>query len=252
MVARLRNQTFLSMLRTLLGTKLWIEQKSRQAFNLDTILLADFVKVPAKSRTVADFGTGAGAIMLYLSQKTQAKIIGIEVQEERYLQAKNNIELNHLEGQLSCILEDVRKLDLKDLDVVVSNPPFFKVTENGNLNETEDDRIARHEVMLTLSELIASAAKVLKFGGHFFMIHRPDRFSEIVDEMKKNQMEIKRIRFVHPYLKSNPNHVLIEAIKNGQPGMKVEPPLILYYEKHVLTNELVDIYGGKSYVAKRT
>ncbi len=240
------------MLRTLLGTNLWIEQKSRQAFNLDTILLADFVKIPAKSKRVADFGTGAGPIMLYLSQKTKAQIIGVEVQEDRVLQARNNIELNHLENQLSCVQADIRSLEFKDLDVVVSNPPFFRITENGNLNETEDDRIARHEVMLTLSELIKSAAKALKFGGHFFMIHRPDRFAEIVDEMNQNQFEIKRIRFVHPYLNAHPNHVLIEAIKNGQPGMKVDPPLILYYEKHVLTNELVDIYGGKSYVTNRT
>ncbi len=239
------------MLRTLLGTDLWIEQKSRQAFNLDTILLADFIKIPARSKVVADFGTGAGALILYMSKKTKAKIIGLEIQEDRYLQAVHNIELNNLTDQLSCKHQDVRSTDLKDLDVVISNPPFFKITENGNVNESEGDRIARHEVMLTLNELIESASRTLKFGGHFFMIHRPDRFAEIVEVMNRFAFEIKRIRFVHPYLNANPNHVLIEAIKNGQQGMKVEPPLILYYEKHVLTNEVVDIYGGKSYVTKR-
>jgi tRNA1Val (adenine37-N6)-methyltransferase len=87
--------------RTLLGTNLWIEQTTRHAFNLDTILLADFIKVPYRSKLILDLGTGAGAIMLYLSQKTKAKIIGVEIQESRYLQASTILEINHLEHQLS-------------------------------------------------------------------------------------------------------------------------------------------------------
>jgi len=240
------------MLRTVLGTDLWIDQKSRQAFNLDTVLLADFIKVPAKTKTLFDFGTGAGALMLYMSKKTQAKITGVEIQEDRYKQALKNIELNQLSHQLSCLHQDVKTLDEKNIDVIISNPPFFKVNEKSNVNDNEDDTIARHEVMLSLNELLETVSQTLKFGGHFFMIHRPDRFAEIVDVMNTYLLEIKRIRFVHPYLNTPPNHVLIEAIKNGQPGMKVEPPLILYYEKHILTKELVDIYGGRAYVTKRT
>ncbi|PKK98992.1 MAG: SAM-dependent methyltransferase [Tenericutes bacterium HGW-Tenericutes-2] len=240
------------MLRTLLGSKLMIEQKGRQAFNLDTILLADFVKVPAKAKTLMDFGTGAGALILYMSEKTNASIIGVEIQEDRYYQAAHNIKLNHLESKVSVINEDVRKLDFKNVDCIISNPPFFKIHESSNVNESEDDRIARHEVMLTLDELIQSVAKALKFGGHFYMIHRPDRFAEIVSVMNKYQIEIKRVRFVHPYLNSNANHVLIQGIKNGQPGMTLESPLILYVEKHILTKEMVDIYGGRRNVTKLT
>jgi len=233
------------MLRTLLGTNLWIEQQSRQAFNLDTILLAHFIKVPAKSKIVMDFGTGAGAVMLYLSQKTKAQIIGVEIQEDRYLAALHNIKLNELNNQLSCIHQDIKTLEYKDVDCIVSNPPFFKVNETSNVNDDEDATIARHEVMLNLNELIESVSKVLKYGGHFFMIHRPDRFAEIVEVMNRYQLEIKRVRFVHPYIDQKANHVLIEAIKNGQPGMKLEPPLILYCGKHILTKEMVDIYGGR-------
>ena len=239
------------MQRTLLGTDLLINQKPNQAFNLDTILLADFIKVPARTKTLLDFGTGAGALMLYMSKKTKAKITGIEIQSERYEKALSNVELNHLNERLSCVMRDVRELEIKNSDVIISNPPFFKVSEKGNVNETEDETIARHEVMLTLEELLSSVARCLKFGGHFFMIHRPDRFAEIVSEMNKYHLEIKRVRFVHPYSDSNPNHVLIEAIKNGQPGMKVEPPLIIYKEKHSLTQEMNEIYGGRAYVTKR-
>ena len=192
-----------------------------------------------------DFGTGAGAVMLYLSQKTKAQIIGVEIQEDRYLAALHNIKLNELDNQLSCIHQDIKTLEHKDVDCIVSNPPFFKVNETSNVNDDEDATIARHEVMLNLNELIESVSKTLKYGGHFFMIHRPDRFAEIVEVMNTYQLEIKRVRFVHPYLDQKANHVLIEAIKNGQPGMKLEPPLILYCGKHILTKEMVDIYGGR-------
>ncbi|TNF09150.1 MAG: methyltransferase domain-containing protein [Bacillota bacterium] len=236
------------MLRTLLGTNLWIEQNSRQAFNLDTILLANFATVPAKSKTVVDIGTGVGALMLYLSQKTKARIIGIEIQESRYEQAIKNITLNHLTSRLSCICQDIKDVDLKDVDYIVSNPPFFKVTEKANMNESEEEQIARHEIKLNLDDLAKHASRILKFGGRFSMIHRPDRFAEITKVFQDYQLEIKRVRFVHPYLFEKPNHVLIEAMKNGSPGMTVEPPLILYIDKHILTKEMIEIYGGIEHV----
>jgi tRNA1Val (adenine37-N6)-methyltransferase len=238
--------------RTLLGTKLWIEQTSRHAFNLDTILLSDFIKVPYKSKLILDLGTGAGAIMLYVSQKTKTKIIGVEVQASRYEQALNNIKINHLEHQLSAVHQDLKTITYREVDCIISNPPFFKITETSNLNLNEEEMIARHEVMMSLEDLIQISSKALRFAGHFFMIHRPDRFAETNDLMKKYQLEIKRVRFVHPYLTAQPNHVLIEAVRGGQPGMKVEPPLILYTEKQILTEEMQLIYGGRSYVTQPT
>lgn len=232
------------MIRTLLGTDLLIEQKGRQAFNLDTILLQSFVKVPVRSKTVLDLGTGIGPLMLYLSKKTKAKIIGFEIQEVRYLQALKNIELNHLNDQLSCIHMDIKNLKMKDVDVIVSNPPFFKVSETSNVNEHDEDTIARHEVMLNLKELIGIASKTLKYGGYFYFIHRPDRLGEIVSLLENEKLTIKRIRFVHPYLNHEANHVLIEAMKYGSIGLKVDQPLILYKEKHLLSEEMENIYQG--------
>ncbi|MBN2267955.1 MAG: methyltransferase [Acholeplasmataceae bacterium] len=232
------------MLRTLIGTDLWIEQTESQAFNLDTILLANFAKIPYRTKHILDIGTGVGGLMLYLSRKTKSKITGIEIQENRYLQAVRNIEINHLESQLSCVLSDVRELKFKDVDYIISNPPFFRVDEESHLSTTEEDMVARHEIKLTLEELIQKASSFLKNGGYMSLIHRPDRFEEVVKIMGNNQMVIKRIRFVHPYLHKQANHVLIEAMKNGNPGLVVEPPLILYHDKHIMTKELIQIYGG--------
>ena len=233
------------MLRTLLGTDLLIDQNASQAFNLDTVLLQHFIKIPARSKTVIDIGTGAGPLMLYLSKKTKAQIMGIEIQEERYLKALENIKINHLENRLSCYHMDVKDLKMKDVDVIVSNPPFFKVNESSLLSESKEDQIARHEVTLNIEELIQIVSKTLKYGGYFHMIHRPERLGEILLLFEKYQLTPKRIKFVHPYLDHPANHVLIEAMKQGKPGLTVEKPIILYIEKHVLTKEMMDIYGGK-------
>lgn len=236
------------MERVLLGTNLWIEQSASQAFNLDTILLANFVKIPVKSKTVLEIGAGAGALLLYLSKKTQAKIIGVEIQEQRYLQAVKNIKRNNLDNRVSCINKDIKAVNYENIDCIVSNPPFFKVNKESKLNKDQEDTIARHEVMLSLHELVLVVTKFLKFGGHFFMIHRPDRFAEIIEVFAKHKLVVKRIQFVHPYLEQKANHVLIEAIKNGQPGTVLEPPLIIYEAKHVLTKKMIDIYGGNTNV----
>jgi len=240
------------MLRTLIGTDLWIEQTESQAFNLDTILLASFAKIPYRTKQILDIGTGVGGLMLYLSQKTNAKITGIEIQANRYEQALKNIQINHLETQLSCVLSDVRALKYKDVDYIITNPPFFKVDEDSHLSMTKEDLIARHEINLTLEELIKTSASFLKNGGYIALIHRPDRFEEIARLMEKYDMVMKRIRFVHPYSHKKANHILVEAMKKGKPGLIIEPPIILYHDKHIMTKELIDLYGGEKDVTIST
>jgi tRNA1Val (adenine37-N6)-methyltransferase len=232
------------LIRDLIGTNLIIDQKTPQAFNLDTILLARFTTVPVKAKHVIEIGAGNGALMLYLATKTQAQITGIEVQEHLVLEAKENIRLNGLETRLKIVLADVNEITMPRVDFVVSNPPFFKVNNEMRLSDDMARRIARHEVMVTLEEVISKASSFLGHGGCFSMIHRPQRLIEIVGLMKVYGFEIKRLRFVHPYLDHQANHVLIRARKGGQPGLITEPPLILYRDKGVLSDEMKTIYGG--------
>jgi tRNA1(Val) A37 N6-methylase TrmN6 len=236
------------MPRTLLGTNLIVEQTRKGSFNLDTILLGSFIDVPLKSKLVMDFGTGTGGLMLFLSEKTRAKIIGVEIQEERYQMALKNIKINHLENQVQVILEDINNLNYKNVDYIVSNPPFFKVDEKSILNHSKDVTIERHEVLLKLEDLIKVASRSLKDNGYFVMIHRPERFIEIIELLNKYQLEVKKIRFVHPYKESDANHVLISSSKNGKKGIKVLNPLILYDQKHQLSKEMLEIYGGIKHV----
>ena len=226
------------MIRKLIGSDRQIEQTRKHAFNLDTLLLADFIKVPYRAKTVVDIGTGNGVLMLYLADKTKAKIIGIEIQEEVAKLAINNISLNDLNERLSVIIDDVKNVHLKGIDCVICNPPFFKVNALTKKNIDPAVAMARHEITMTFEDLLQATSHMLKQGGYFYFIHRPDRIGEIIKTLEKYQLTIKRMRFVHPYLNREANHVLVCAVKQGFEGVRMDPPLILYKDKHVYTDAL--------------
>lgn len=232
------------MKRQLINSNLWIEQTRGHSFNLDTILLANFIKLNYNIKTVLDIGTGNASLALYLSEKTKAKIIGIEIQESRYQQALANVQLNKLTSQIDIILDDYLKTNFKDIDAIVCNPPFFKVDEDSNLNLDDSITIARHEISLDLESLIIKVSEHLKYRGKFFMIHRPDRLIEIIRLCDQNHLTIKKLQLVHSYIDKKANHVLIECSKYGKDQMIFEPPLILYQEKHQLTDQAAKILGG--------
>lgn len=229
------------MIRKLIGSDRLIDQTRKNAFNLDTILLAHFMHIPYRAKTVVDIGTGNGVLMLYLADQTNAKIIGIEIQEEHAKLAQKNVLLNGLEHRLSVICDDVKHVTLKGVDCIISNPPFFKVNELSKKNIDEEVAIARHELKLTFEALVIAVSNMLKYGGYFYFIHRPDRLSEMIKTLEEHDLTVKRIRFVHPYQDKEANHVLIAAMKNGEYGTKLEPPLILYKEKHVYSDELAKL-----------
>ena len=236
------------MKRKLIGSNLVIDQDRGHAFNLDTVLLADFVKLTYRIKHVIEIGTGNGAIALYLSEKTKAKITAIEIQSSRYQKALENVKLNHLEEQIEVVHQDYLTTNYQFVDAIICNPPFFKVHQDSLLNDDESVTIARHEIRLDLKSLLKKVSEQLKYGGKFFMIHRPERLSEIFEYSKNYQLEIKRMKFVHPYADKKANHVLIECVKQGGKELILEPPLILYKEKHVMTNEAIKILGGDFYV----
>lgn len=115
--------------------------------------------------------------------------------------------------------------------------------DHGLVNPNQPKAIARHELLCSLEDVIRESSKVLKQNGRLFMVHRPFRLAEIIEVMKRYKLEPKRLRFVHPYLHKEPNMVLIEGLKGGNPMVTVEAPLIVYKEEHVYTDEIYKIYG---------
>ena len=218
------------------------------SFSLDSVLLADFVKINKNSKII-DFCTGNAPIPLFLSCRTRKKIIGVELQKEVYDLAVKSIKLNNLESRIEILNKDVKELysfvETDTFDLITCNPPYFKnyITSNKNKNYTK--AIARHELYLNLDDIFKCAKKILKNNGKIAMIHRTDRLIDIISKMKNNNIEPKRIRFVFPSNNKNSNLVLIEGSKNGNPGLTVEKDLIVHDENGNYTEEVLKIFNGE-------
>ena len=184
-------------------------------FSLDSVLLPNFVTINKKTKKILDIGSGNAPIPLILSTLTDAQIMAVEIQKDVYELGKESIKINKLENRIDFINADINELykeiDTETFDVITCNPPYFKVNESSNLNDSEYKTIARHEIKLDLEKLFKIAKKLLKNKGNIAIVHRPERLSDIVSEMKKNNIEPKRIQFVHPCINSEANILLFEG-----------------------------------------
>lgn len=222
-----------------------IQRKDMFNFSLDTVLLANFCTINKNVKTIVDFGTNNAAIPLLLSRRTDKRIVGVEIQKEAYELAIKNIELNRLQHQIEVIHDDIKEyVNHSDkAQLVVCNPPFFKVDEDSNVNDNEYLKIARHEIKITLEEIIRSAAKVLDNKGRFAIVHRPDRMIEILNRMQSYQIEPKRIRFVYPKVGRGSHVLLVEGMYKGNHGIKIEPPLYAHNQDGSYSDEVRKMFG---------
>lgn len=211
-------------------------------FSLDSVLLPNFVILNKNISNILDIGTGNAPIPLILSTKTAANITGVEIQKEVYDQAVQSVQINNLENRIKIINSDIKEIyenfDTESFDVITCNPPFFEVTEESNLNKNEYKTIARHEIHLNLDDVFKISKKLLKNNGVIAMVHRPERLVQIIETMKKYNIEPKRIRFVYPKRNKEANILLIEGRKNGNSGIKILPPLYSHEEDGNYTKEV--------------
>lgn len=223
-----------------------IQNPEKFCFGMDAVLLSGFAKAKQGSR-VLDLGTGTGIIPILMEAKTQAEhLTGLEIQEESADMARRSVAINGLEEKINIVIGDIKEAGQifggASFDVVTCNPPYM-IGEHGITNLDAPKAIARHEILCTLEDVVSQAAKVLRPGGNFYMVHRPFRLSEIMVLLVKYKLEPKRMRFVHPFVDKEPNMVLIEANRGGKSRMTVEKPLIVYQKQGVYTDEIYEVYG---------
>ncbi len=221
-----------------------IEKRSGLTFGTDAYLLSAYVRGSGRSVCV-DLGSGTGVIsLLMLSKKKAARIHAVELQAEFAELIERNGELNGLSDRLCVHASDVR--DLKDtdfpetVDTVVSNPPYMKCS--GKANESDYKNIARHETAGSIGDFCSAAGRILKHGGLFYVVFRPDRMTELMTALTEAKLEPKRITFVHARAELPPCLMLCEAKKGASHGCYVTPPLIMYKEGSTYTDELTRIY----------
>ena len=226
-----------------------IQNPQKFCFGMDAVLLSGFARVKRRE-TVLDLGTGTGIIPILLEAKTEGKhFTGLEIQPESADMAKRSVRYNHLEEKISIEIGNIKdassQFGASSFDVVTTNPPYM-TGQHGLTNPNEAKAIARHEILCTLEDIMRESAKVLKPQGRFYMVHRPFRLSEIMVLMHQYHIEPKRMQLVYPYVDKEPNMVLIEGLRGGNPRITVEKPLIVYKEPGVYTDEIYDIYGEET------
>ena len=191
-------------------------------------------------------GCGNGVIPILLAGKTEGKhFAGLEIQEDIAEMAGRSVCYNRLEDKVKIVTGDIKEatsiFGAASFDVITSNPPYL-TQSHGLTNDTSHKAVARHELKCTLEDVIYNAARLLKPGGHFYMVHRPFRLAEIIGCMTAHRLEPKRMRLVYPFVDKEPNMVLIEGVRGGNPRITVEKPLIVYESENVYTDEVRRLY----------
>lgn len=215
-------------------------------YNLDSILLAEFVELKSNKKNILDIGAGTGAISLVLSTKTNQNIDAIEIQKELSDLFTKTIKYNKLEDQISLYNEDIKESALLNrnnyYDIIVCNPPYFK---NGKFSSKLAKSIARHEKFLNINDIAKVSKKILNNNGSLYIVYNSERLIEALEILKSSNLIPKRLKFIHTNLSKSSTIFLLECVKNGNDGLKIEPPFILYNKDGEETDEYTTLIETK-------
>ena len=206
----------------------------------DSMLLSWFARLPKNAR-VLDLGSGCGTLgVLLCARETGCRVTGIELTRQAHEAALENIRRNALTGCMESICADLRQvpslLSPGSFEAVVSNPPYFSAGP-----QSAALPLARREDCCSIRELLQSAAWGLKYGGDFFLVHRPERLGEIIAQASAFRLEAKRLCLVRHAPGKSVNLLLLQLRKGGKPGLLFEE-LCLTDETGQPTKEYKSIY----------
>ena len=227
-----------------------IQDKNYFNFSLDSVLLPNFVTLNPNTKMILDLCSGNLPIPLILSTKTNANIYAVELQQEIYDLAKETLKINNLENRITLYNDNAKnmtnKFETDTFDLITCNPPYFKYCDTSLINDNIIKSIARHEIEINIEDIIKISKRLLKNGGSLSIVHRTERLIEIIELMRKNNIEPKRIRFIYPKENTESNLILIDGKKNGNPGLKILPPLVVHNNDESYTEEVLKMFGSEN------
>lgn len=228
------------------GSVTIFQNKNGYRFSLDPILLASHIH-PGENSKVLDIGTGSAIIpisLLYKNNEINFSVTGIEIQQSLFEIAVMNKEINNLSSKLTIINKNIMDISQQDLggpvDIITSNPPYQKIGA-GRINPQSEKAMARHEINLNIDDLLIKSRSLLKNKGKFFVIYPANRASELIAKMEFYKIVPKEIRFVHSFKNTQAVMVICQGISNGNQGVSILPPLIIYDKEKEYTDEVLKI-----------
>lgn len=207
------------------------QSRSGYRYSIDAVLLASYSRVKFDD-TIIDLGTGCGIIPIILAYRhPEVKIYGIEIQKELAELARRNVEENRMANRIHILCGDMKnpipEAVPKPANLVISNPPY-RMVGSGRMNPNQQRATARHEISVTLVEIVETARRILEKSGRFVMIYPAERTAGVLNALRKASIEPKFLQTVHSYADTDAKLILVEGIKGGRQGMKISPPLIIY------------------------
>ena len=214
--------------------------------SLDSVLLSNFVTINKNIKNILDLCTGNAPIPMILSTKTNANIIGVELQNEVYRLGVESLQINNLNNRITLINKNIKDIinlyDSETFDIITCNPPYFKNNNGQRKNSNDIKSIARHELYMNLEDIFKISKKLLKNNGIVSIVHRPERLVEILELMKLYNIEPKKLQFIYPKEGKNSNMILIEGKKNGNPGLKILKPLFVHKKDGSYRKEITNMF----------
>jgi len=201
---------------------------------------------------IIDLGTGTGIVPILLATfHPGLELVGVEIQPRLAAAARRNVAASGLADSINILEQDIRTITGTippgQFSQVLSNPPYYKL-HTGRVNPSTEKALARHEISLTLQELVKAASGLLETHGTLSLVFIPERLPELLEEMEAHDIAPRRLRFVHSYANTPATLVLMAGVKGAQSGMTVEPPLIIYSQKGKYAAEVEALYGRASAV----
>jgi tRNA1Val (adenine37-N6)-methyltransferase len=210
-------------------------------FSIDAVILAWHI-TPAPGAGVVDLGTGCGIIPLILAYRHPSiAVTGIEIQPQMAQLAADNAAANHMADRVKIVCADIRNskshLPAGQADIVACNPPF-RQADAGRINPHEERAIARHELAVTLKDILATAKRVLRTSGEFVAIYPASRLVDMISAMREAGIEPKLLRAIHSRGEEEARLILVKGTRNGRPGTAISPPLVIYDAENRYTPEV--------------
>ena len=217
-----------------------LQKKTGYRFSVDTLILADFIRLKSADR-VLDLGTGCGILPLLLAGRVpRGRLVALEVQAGLLDLAARNLLLNRLADRILLIRGDMRTVPAlfreSSFEAVITNPPY-RALQTGRVNPHPEKALARHEILVDLPRMLAGVRHVLKDHGRLFLIYPARRLARLIFEARRARLEPKRIRPVHSFPEKESEWILLEAVKNGGEEMTVLPALTVYERPGVYAPE---------------